>query len=109
LTPEKRDELESKVADLVGRVEDLENERDAIKNLPGAVATIAGQVQVLHDIVIQGFDGHKRVIESEDGQTIQKANSWDTAIKVAAGVVVPLLVALIGGYVLLRTSLPAHR
>lgn len=79
------------------RIEDLEDEREAIKELPQAVAELHGAVGVLQSLVTSRFDG----IEPK----VDKAASLRTALQFAAVVIVPVLVALIGGYFALKAGL----
>lgn len=105
MTDEERARLQKKVKELCERVEDLENERDAIKELPTAVAMLAGKVDTLRDIVLQGFDPRKKTIETSEGD-IEKASSWDVAFKVAVSFILPILLAIISGYFLLKSQIP---
>lgn len=93
MTPE---EIEAEVHELREKVEDLENEREALQRLPTAVAELAGAVRVLQGLVTSRFDNVD--------QTIQKAGSVKTAIQFASVVIVPVLVALIGGYFVLKAG-----
>lgn len=76
------------------RLEDAENRIQVFEGLLGAVATLDGKVDVLMDLC-RGLDGKT-----------DKLSSLKTAVQFAAVVVVPILVALIGGYFLLRSSVP---
>lgn len=78
--------------DLLDRIQDLENEREAIKELPGAMAELKGMVEVLQALVL---------VQS---QKVSKATSMSTAVQFAAVVIVPLIVVLLGGYFTLRAA-----
>lgn len=84
--------MEERLDELEERVEDLENEREAIKQLPSQMALLKGAVEVLQALVLA------------QSQRVSKATSWTTAVQFAAVVIVPLLVALIGGYFVLKAS-----
>jgi hypothetical protein len=90
------DEAEREIRELKERVEDLENEREAIKQLPHAVAELHGAVDTLRDIVIGKLD--------TIGGSVERVSSIKTAIQFAALVIVPILVALIGGYFALKAG-----
>lgn len=78
--------------EIMGRLDDLENERVAIKSLPDAVARLAGQVEVLIDLVTGG------------NAKLEKATSFKSAIAFASVVIIPVLVAIIGGYFALKAA-----
>lgn len=80
------------IQELLERIEDLENEREAIKELPEAVAQLRGSVETLQTLVVA------------QSQKVTKATSWSTALQFAAVVIVPLMIALIGGYFALKTA-----
>lgn len=91
------DEAEAEIRDLKERVMDLENEREAIKNLPGAVAELHGAVETLKSLVIGKLDGiTDRVTPGR----------WDTLLKFSQFVIVPVIVAAITGYFLYKASIP---
>jgi hypothetical protein len=90
------DELQGVVHDLAERVETLEEERDRLKLLPDAVAELKGAVQTLSGLVTLRFDGLQGPVE--------KAASVKTAVQFAAIVLVPIIVALLGGYFALRAG-----
>lgn len=98
MNAEDKNRVERKVDELVERVEDLENERETIKHLPHAFAKLAGTVDTLKDLIIERFD---RV----DGG-VEKATSLKTAIQFAAVLLLPILLALIGGYFTLKAGSP---
>lgn len=83
---------EDLIRDLLERVDDLENEREAIKELPEAVAQLRGSVEVLQTLVIT------------QTQKVTRATSLTTAVQFAAVVIVPLLVAIIAGYFALKAA-----
>jgi hypothetical protein len=84
------------VKELRRRVEELEEDRDKLLNLPEALAEVKGMVVTLQGLITSGFDGIKPGIE--------KASSVKTAITFASVVLVPIIVALIGGYFVLQAG-----
>jgi phage-related minor tail protein len=89
-------ELQREVHDLRTRVSRLEEAREQVMKLPEAVSELRGALEVLTDLVTSRFDGITPAVE--------KASSVRTAIQFAGAVLVPIIVALIGGYVLIRTG-----
>lgn len=81
-----------RLKELLDRVEDLEDERLAIKELPDAVAHLAGQVEVLQALVLA------------QSQKVNDATGLKTALQFAAVIIVPLIVVLVGGYFTLRAA-----
>jgi uncharacterized protein YoxC len=93
------DEIAGQLEDVSERVEDLENEHEAIKNIPNAVSELKGMVTVLQAAVTNGFDGVQKPL-----QEAAESSSTKNAIQFAAIVIVPILVALIGAYVAIKTG-----
>lgn len=93
------DELQAEVHDLRERVERIEANSDRLSKLPDAVAELSGAVKLLTDIVTGGFD--------KVDQEVQDATGIKTAIQFASVVIVPIILALIGGYFALRTGVEA--
>lgn len=91
-------ELQEEIHDLRTRVSRLEEVRDQVMKLPEAVSELRGALDVLTDLVTSRFDGMAPAVE--------KAAGIRTAIQFSAAVLVPILVALIGGYVLLKAGVP---
>lgn len=89
-------EIQDEIHDLRTRVGRLEEARDQVMKLPQAVAELRGALEVLTDLVTMRFDGIAPAVE--------KASSLKTAVQFAAIVLVPILVALIGGYALIKTG-----
>lgn len=89
-------EIQQRVDQLAHTVEELQEEHDRLRQLPDAVARLEGAVQTLSSMVTNRFDGIQAPVE--------KAASVKTAIQFAAVVLVPILVALIGGYVALKAG-----
>lgn len=94
------DDLKQEVHDLAERIEGLEEEGDRLRRLPDAVSRLEGAVSALARLVTTRFDNVDR--------GVKKASGWDLAYKFAIGVLVPLAVALITGYFLLKSQLVAH-
>jgi uncharacterized small protein (DUF1192 family) len=88
------EDLVEVVHELRERVGLLEAEGDRLAKLPDAVAELKGAVQTLSSLVITRFDGIQGPVE--------KAASLKTAVQFTAIVLVPIIVAIIGGYVALR-------
>lgn len=91
-------EIQDEVHDLRTRVQRLEDHAAQVLKLPEAVAELGGALEVLTKLVTSRFDG------IEPG--VEKASSVRTMISFAASVLVPIVVALIGGYVLVKTAGP---
>lgn len=90
------EEIKHTVRELRDRVDDLEQERERLAKLPDAVAELKGTVQTLSTLVVSRFD------KVDVG--VDKAASLKTAIQFAGVVLVPIILALIGGYVALKTG-----
>lgn len=90
------DELQEEVHDLRGRVEALEEVHDRLQKLPDAVAELTGTVKTLTTMVTSRFD--------HVDQGVDRASGIKTAITFASVVIVPILIALIGGYFALRSG-----
>lgn len=88
-------ELRERVGRQAKRIEDLE---EAVAGNTGKIDVLLAMVSTLTGTVKERFD-------SVDG-AIDKTGSWKTAIQFAAVIVVPVLIALIGGYFALRAGLP---
>lgn len=93
-------ELQVEVHDLRERVEKLEDGADKLADLPDAVSELNGSVKVLNQMVLGRFD---HVDES-----VQQATGLRTAITFASVVIVPIVIALIGGYFALKTGTGAR-
>lgn len=91
------DDLRKKVEALAQEVDDLREQQERLTTLPDAVAKLHGTVETLQALVMSRFD---RV----DGG-VEKAASIRTAITFASVVIVPILVAIIGGYFALKAGL----
>lgn len=90
------EEIQHTVLDLKQRVEELEEEREKLRQLPEAVAELKGMVVTLSGMVTTRFDGIQ--------PSVEKAASVKTAIQFASVVIVPILLALIGGYFALKSG-----
>lgn len=89
-------ELQDEIHDLRTRVQRLEDHAAQVLKLPEAVAELRGALMELSKLVTLRFDG------IEPG--VEKASSVRTAIQFAGAVLVPIIVSLIGGYVLIKTA-----
>jgi hypothetical protein len=89
-TEEANDEL----FQLIRRIEILEQDVDKLEELPTQVSSLAGEVKTLTRLVTARFDNIQGPIE--------KAAGIKTAVQYAAVVIVPILVAIIGGYFVLK-------
>ena len=103
---------------------DLENQVEALRQLPERMAEVKAAcvetrrvVSLLREDQVRGDQREDRRFtqlrqhvderfDSVDTATA-KASSWGTALTFAATVIVPILIALIGGYFALRSGLPA--
>jgi uncharacterized protein YoxC len=90
------DELQEEVHDLRERVEVLESNADRLARLPDAVAELTGTVKTLSTIVTGRFD--------QVDTHVDQVTGVKTAIQFASVVIVPILLALIGGYFALKTG-----
>lgn len=84
----------SELDDLREGLEDVKNELIAFKNLPTAIGKLDGKVDVLMDICT-GIDGKTDKLSS--------FKSWVIAI---LGLLIPVAVALIGAYAILKGQAP---
>ncbi|HEX7088680.1 MAG TPA: hypothetical protein VF192_00995 [Longimicrobiales bacterium] len=87
---------------LLERVDDLENERAALSRLPQTVWELKGMVATLTGIVNARVD---TTVTNPADPPPEQARTVDTLIKFASLVLVPILVALIGGYFALKAGL----
>jgi hypothetical protein len=85
--------------EILDRIDDLEAEIKRLIELPERLAELRGEVKSLRALVINRADS----IQSG----VDKAANIKTAIQFAAVVLVPILVALIGGYFVLRAGIPS--
>jgi hypothetical protein len=92
------EDFRREVHDLAGRVEELEEERERLKRLPDAVARLEGALGALTRVVNSRFD-------SVDQGVANAKPGRDFWLKLILGGVVPVLVALITGYFLLKAGL----
>lgn len=89
-------EIQAEVHELRERVERIEENADRLDKLPDAVAKLAGTVEVLTEIITGRFD--------KVDEHVQEATGVKTAITFASVVIVPIILALIGGYIALKTG-----
>lgn len=92
------EELRAEVSELSKKVEDLQEESDRLRGLPDAVAELKGTIATLQQLVLGRFD------QVQAG--VDKSSSIKTAIQFAAVLVVPILIAIIGGYFALKAGSP---
>lgn len=90
------EELSNEVHDLIDRVQALEENADRVAQLPDAVAQLTGAVQTLTSMVQGRFDG----VDAH----VREATGLKTAIQFASVVIIPIIIALIGGYFALRAG-----
>jgi hypothetical protein len=107
MTPAEEEALEKVrrgLARLADRVDDLENERDAIKRIPQAVGELKGMteaIQVQVNSLMTSMTG--RFDNVEDG--IRRATpGWDFWLKFIIGAIVPVALTIIGGYFALKAG-----
>jgi len=93
------EDVSGQLAEISDRVTAVENEQAEVKALPNAVSELKGMVVVLQTAVSQGFDGVQKPLKQA-----AESSSTKNAIQFSAIVIVPILVALIGAYVALRTG-----
>lgn len=82
--------------ELAERVGDLENEREAIKNLPTAVAELHGAVTVLRELVLERIDGVSSKVDRL------------AKVEIILKYLVPLIIALIGGWFAIKAASLNH-
>lgn len=93
------EELRRQLDALLARMEALEKAQRESGSVREMVAEIKGQMTALQGIVEARFD------QVDTG--VSKASSWDTALKFAGVVVIPVLLTLIGGYIALKSGVQA--
>jgi uncharacterized protein YoxC len=92
------EDLKREVHDLADKVEKLEGQQDRLSKLPDAVSRLEGAVSTLTRVVNMRFDNvDKGVKEAKPG--------WDFWLKFIIGAVVPVAIAIISGYFLLKAGL----
>lgn len=89
-------ELQEEVHDLRERVGRLEENSDRLAKLPDAVAELTGTVRTLTQLVTGRFD--------HIDESVEKVTGVKTAITFASVVIVPIIIALLGGYFALKTG-----
>jgi hypothetical protein len=92
-------ELQLEVYQLRDRLERIEDLSDKVSTVSTSVAELSGTVKTLSQIVTGRFDGLDKGIEAATGVK--------TAITFASVVIVPIIIALIGGYFALKTGVGA--
>lgn len=90
------EDVKEVIKELKRRMKALEDEMLDLAGLPGAVERLEGVVDTLKEVVLKRLDGVHEGVE--------KAASLRSAITFASVVIVPILVALIGGYFVLKTG-----
>lgn len=93
------DEVAAQLEEVAERVSDVEEAQNRIEALPSAVSELKGMVTILQTAVTNGFDGVQKPL-----QAAADSSSVKNAVQFAAVVLVPLLVALIGAYVAIKTG-----
>jgi hypothetical protein len=82
------------------RIEDLENEMRAVKELPMSLARLEGKVDGMSSTMVKRFDGTDGKVDGV--AKAHKGINWPsllaTLITVAVGVGTPIAVALIGSH-----------
>lgn len=96
MRPEEMEWIVKEIHELKERVESLEEDREEIKQIPLAISELKGQVNTLHSLLVVKLEGVQSGVE--------KATSVRTAIQFASVVLVPILVAILGGYFALRAG-----
>lgn len=96
-------DLGRQVAANVERIKDLEDIAVVTDRLIERVGELSGKVDVLTTQLTQHLLNLKEAVDHQSTST-DKLASWKTALQFAAAVVVPLLIALIGGYFALKAA-----
>lgn len=95
MTPEQKKQIEECVSELARRVDQLEENQDAIMEVPHVVDQLIGRIQTLHEIVVQGFDKRKKTIEVNGDEPIPKSRTTSNAMYAAQFILLPVILALI--------------
>lgn len=84
------------------RLEDAENIAEVTNKMIEKIGELSGKL----DFVAEQFTQHMLNL----GKVVQEngTNNWKTALQFGAVIVIPVLVALIGGYFALKAGLQAH-
>lgn len=101
------DGLEKQVEKNTDRIEDLEDLAVVTNHLIERVGEIKGKLDLVADQVTAHLTRVEKAVNGV-GTNVDKANSLKTALQFAAVIVVPVLVALIGGYFALKAGLSQH-
>lgn len=96
----RRDDLRSVQEEL----EDVQNELEGLKRLPMALAKLTGLVERIEKQVDRLMDNMLTRFDGLDGK-VDKWSSMKTLAGYIAAILVPILVALIGGYFALKAGL----
>lgn len=94
----ENDDLRQEILGLKEHVEDQDAELERLRGLPEAIAELKGVISNLQQLVLTRFDTVDKGVE--------RASSLKTAVQFAAVIVVPVVIAIIGGYFALRAGAP---
>lgn len=97
------EEVRKQVAKNTARIEDLQDLAEVTDRLIERVGELSGQVELLATQLTQHLLNLKNAVDNQASST-DKLASWKTALQFAAAVVVPVLMALIGGYFALKAA-----
>lgn len=97
------DELKKQVDENSAKIRDLEDIAEVTDRLIERVGELSGKVDLLTTQLTTHLLNLKTAVDQQSSST-DKLASWKTALQFAAAVVVPLLIALIGGYFALKAA-----
>jgi hypothetical protein len=101
-------EVKQGLNELSNRIDDLENERDSIKAIPMAVGELKGIVEATRDQVNTLMRSMTGRFDNVDSGIERATPGWEWWLKFCIGVIVPLLLAIISGYFLLRAGVQSN-
>lgn len=97
------EDLRQEVEELASKVALMESEQERLKGIPDALSKLVGTVETLNGIVLARW-GLKGVPPEQRESVAQRASTADTLVKFSQFVLLPIVLALIGGYFALKAA-----
>lgn len=98
------DDIKQTVEEIAERVKVLEEHQEELKDVPDALSRLEGAVETVTTM----FTTFQATVISRFNNVdkgVSKASSWDTLIKLAVSVLLPMLGILVPAYVALKAGL----